>query len=92
MNDPSFQLIAIVVGLLGYALVLAVLRTLSGRVDLVLTRHDLLVESKRRRIAFHAEQEARRNGETDTGDVIVEDDGEQYDVIIEDDPPMRAAA
>jgi len=91
MNDPKFQLLLLALGVLGYALVLAVLRTLGSRVSLVLTRHDLLVESKRRRIAFHRELEARRNGESADSDVMI-DDAETSDVIIGDEPPLRRAA
>lgn len=89
MNDPSFQLLVLVIGLMGYALVLAVLRTLSARVSLVLARHDLLAESKRRRLEFMREAEARRQME-DGGAAVIAD--EPSDVIIEDDPPLRAAA
>ncbi|MCC6681107.1 MAG: hypothetical protein IT445_09425 [Phycisphaeraceae bacterium] len=92
MDSVQAQLTALVLAVLIYALVLAVLRVLGARVRLTLARHDLLVESKRRRLEFERQLAAMRRAEAEAqqqeSDVIVEDE-------IEPEPepmPMRRAA
>ncbi len=65
-----------------YALVLSILRVLGARVRLTLARHDLLVESKRRRLEFERQLAAMRQAETAS-------EQQQSDVIVEDGPPQE---
>lgn len=96
MDDPLFQLVFIVVAALVGSFVSAFLRTLGARIQLTIARHNLLVESKHRRLAFEQELAALRRREQARSDVMVndeEDDDEvESDVIIEDDLPLPAAA
>lgn len=84
------KLLLLAVAAIGYCLVLGVMRVLGAWCDHHLSRHDLIVESKRRRLEYRialAERDRAHAG----GDVIVDaaDDAEAKDLDAE---PIYAEA
>lgn len=85
--DPKTNVVLICLILLGFALVLGVLRVLGAWYEYHITRHNLIVASKQRRYDY-----LKALAERDRELMALEGDEATGSIIIEDDEPALAQA